>query len=155
MNNAKPPALAYAEDVLGVHNVYEEVQGAQLELDEALTALDKAQDERRDFDHQIEDYEMNVLISERGKHGDMSEAGMTRHLKEVLFKDTDLKILKQKRNSKAGECSGIELDITYAKHRIQILTARMIELGGYFNYLAVTKQAALAEQTNQTTVPQE
>jgi len=152
MNAPKPPALAYAEDVLGVHHVYEEAEGVRIDLDEALTALDKAQDERRNFDQQIEDREMELLIEERGKHPDHSEAAFSRHLKEVLFKNEQLKKLKLMRNAKSGECTGHDIDITYLKVRVTILSARMHELGGYFQYLAVTKQAQLlAEQTNQPT----
>lgn len=153
MNAPKPPALAYAEDQLGVHHVYEEAQGVQSDLDEALSALDKAQDARRELDHKIEDYEMDILVKERGKHPDHSEAAFQRHLKEVLHKDEHLKRLKSERNAKAGECTGIDLDISYLKARVTILSARMIELGGYFQYLAVTKQATLAEQRNQPTQP--
>lgn len=156
MNAPKPPALAYAEDQLGVHNVFDEAQGVQMDLDEALSALDKAQDERRDLDHKIDDREMDILILERGKHADHSEAALSRHLKEVYFKDETLKRLKMERNAKAGECTGLELDISYLKARVTILSARMTELGGYFNYLAVTKLATIqAERTTTPTKPGE
>lgn len=149
MGTVTHPALAYAES-LGVHAVYEEALALEAELDETLTALDKAQDERRSLDEQIDSREMDLLISERGKHPDHSEAAFSRHLKEVHHKDETLKMLKLKRNMKAGEASGLELDREFLKTRIHVRAARLNTLGGYFQYLAAVK---LAEQTTQPTQP--
>lgn len=147
VNAPKPPALAYAEDTLGVHHVWDEAQGVVIDLNEELDGLDKAQDARRALDQKIEDREMDLLIEERGKHPDHSEAAFARHLKEVLHKDETLKKLKSDRNEQAGIVTGHEIEIKYLNARVTILSARMHELGGYFQYLAVTKQAAMAEQT--------
>jgi hypothetical protein len=138
------PAIDYAQIQLGVHTVFDEANTLDALLNDHLTALDKAQDERRNLDLAIEDREMDLLIEERGKHADMSEAAMDRHLRMVRHGDADLKKLKLQRNAKAGECSGIELDIEYTKSRLRTMTARMTELGGYFQYLAACK---LAEKT--------
>lgn len=145
------PALAYAETTLGVHTVFEEANVLDGQLNELLTALDKAQDERRALDESINEAEMDLLIAERGKHPDHSEAAFGRHLKEVVHKDQPLKLLRLKRGMKAGECSGLELDIEYTKSRIRTMQARMVELGGYLQYLAACK---LAEQTTQPTKPE-
>jgi len=153
------PALAYAES-LGIHAVYDEALAFEAELDETLTALDKAQDERRSLDEQIDSREMDLLISERGKHPDHSEAAFSRHLKEVHHKDETLKMLKLKRNMKAGEVSGHELDKEFLKARIHVRASRLVSLGGYFEYLAAVKNAEpppvlvqVAEQTTQPTQP--
>lgn len=151
VNAPKPPALAYAEDVLGVHNVWDEAQGVVIDLNEELDGLDKAQDARRALDQQVEDLKMDILIEERGKHADHTQAAFDRHLKEVYHKHEGLRQLVQQRNMQAGVVTGHEIEITYLKSRVTILSARMTELGGYFQYLAVTKQAALAEQTTQPT----
>lgn len=134
-------ALAYAEGVLGVHKVYEEANQLLVELDQCITALDTAIDARRALDDKISDHEMDILIAERGKHADMSQAGMDRHLKEVYHKDETLKRLRMERNAKAGEASGLELDKGYIEYQLRVKVGRMDELGGYFHFLAVTKQA--------------
>lgn len=146
------PALAYAEVQLGVHKVYDEALQAASELDERLGDLDKAQDLRRALDQEIENLEMDLLIEERGKHPDHSEAAFARHLKEVHHKHDGLKMLKYKRNAAAGECAGAELDIDFIKSRIRIATARMEQLGGYLHYLAAVKQAEPPAQV--VTIPQ-
>ena len=142
-------ALDYAENTLGVHKVFEEALAFEKELDEITTALDKAQDARRDLDAQIEDREMNLLIEERGKHPDHSQAAFDRHLKEVYFKDDTLKRLKMSRDAKSGEVNGLQLDHDFIKQRMRVRAARMEELGGYFSFLAVTKQAELAQSQQQ------
>lgn len=134
-------ALDYAENTLGVHQVHNEANELLEKLDESLDALDQAQDARRALDEQIDDRQMDLLIAERGKHADMSQAGMDRHLKEVYHKDETLRRLKQDRNSKAGEASGLELDIEFIKARLKVKVGRMEELGGYFQYLAAVKNA--------------
>ena len=151
------PALAYAENELGVHQVYKEAQEASLALDELMSDLDKAQDLRRTLDAKIEDMEMDLLIEERSKHPDHSEAAFSRHLKEVQHKNQPLKDLKSQRNAAAGEVSGLELDITYTKARITLLSARMTELGGYLNYLAVVKdvESRVVTVAEKTEKPQE
>lgn len=154
MSQPLPPALQYAEEHLGVHKVFDEANDLDAQLNDYLTALDKAQDDRRELDEKIADHEMSLLIEERGKHPDHSEAAFGRHLKEVYHKDQELKQLRSTRNAKAGECTGLELDIEYTKSRVRTMQSRMVELGGYFQYLAAVKLGAIqAEQTTQP--PQE
>lgn len=152
-------ALEYAEKRLGVHQVHAEAQALLEELNESLNALDSAIDTRRALDERISNYEMDLLIEERGKHPDHSEAAFQRHLKEVTHKDETLKRLRSQRNAKAGEASGLELDIEYTKYRLKVKVARMEELAGYFQFLAAVKNAetstlaytmATGEETNET-----
>lgn len=135
------PALQYAENHLGVHKVHEEAEALLAELDEAMNALDSATDARRSLDESISNYEMDLLIEERGKHPDHSEAAFQRHLKEVQHKDQTLQQMRSKRNAKAGEATGLELDIEHLKYRLKTKNARMHELGGYFQFLAAVKNA--------------
>jgi hypothetical protein len=152
------PALDYAENVLGVHRVYDEANELNDELNKTLDLLDSAIDARRDMDEKIADYEMDLLIAERGKHPDHSEAAFARHLKEVHHKDAQLKMMRQVRNAKSGEVSGLELEIEYIKSQLKVKVARMEVLGGYFRFLAVTKEAELqnnsANSANSTGVTQ-
>lgn len=136
--------VQYAEQELGVHSIYSESQAMLASLDEMVTDLDKAIDERRNLDEQISDHEMDLLIVERGKHADHSEAAFARHLKEVTFKDQALKRLKHDRNAKAGEVSGLELDIEYTKYKIKVAVARMNMLQGLLQFYAAAKLSETA-----------
>lgn len=147
------PALAYAEGTLGVHEVYEEALALNSELDQLLNNKDTALDEKRTIDDQYVDREMEILIEERGKHPDHSQAAMDRHLKEVFHNDEDLKRLRLLKNAKAAEVSGIDLDIEYNKARRAVAVARMNELAGYFQYLAASKYGEIETRRNQQTQP--
>lgn len=145
------PALEYAENNLGVHKVQTEADALLESLDNSITALDAAQDVRRKADDQISNREMDLLIEERGKHPDHSEAAFGRHLKEVYYKDVTLKELRSKRTTAQMEVSGLELDIEVIKYRLKVKVARMNELCGYFNYLAVVKYASLQQNNTDNT----
>jgi hypothetical protein len=147
------PSLTYAEETLGVHQVYEEALALNTALDELLTAKDKALDEKRNLEDEVADRKINILIEERGKHPDESQAAMDRHLKEVYHKDEELKRLQLLANAKAAEVSGIDLDIEYNRARRAVAVARMNELGGYFQFLAVTKLAQIEARKTTPTQP--
>lgn len=140
--SAGHPALNYAEQTLGVHRVYEEAEALLIELDSVMNAFDAAVDARRTLDEKIEDHQMDVMILLRGQlGGEISQAAFDKRLKETYHKDETLKRLRMDRNAKAGEASGLELDIEHVKYRLKVKVGRMEELGGYFRFLAVTKQS--------------
>lgn len=137
------PALDYAENFLGVHRVQEEADALLTQLNDAMNALDAAIDARRNLDEKIEDHQMDVMIALRGTlGGEISQAAFDKRLKETYHKDETLKRLRMERNAKAGEASGLELDVKYIEAQLRVKVARMEELGGYFNYLAAVKNAA-------------
>lgn len=135
--------VTYAEETLGVHRVYEEVVAKRNELDDILGELSDKRDKRRVIEQGISDREMDIVSDERGKHPDMSEAGMTRHLKTVFAKDPLIAPLRQQLLELNNDIDGLEFDKAMAEYDIKIGLARMNELGGYLQYLAVAKLAAI------------
>lgn len=135
------PALAYAEVTLGVHLCYDAAVLAHSQLDEVVTDLDKAHDQRRTITEQVADREADLLIAERGKHSDMSATALDQHMKTVKRKDTMLTELRNQLNIVQGSINGLEYDSDMLKLRIKIEVARMEELGGYLQYLSAIKQA--------------
>lgn len=134
-------ALEYAEKDLGVHTSYEEAKllgekGVSLRED-----LKKAIKSRRAFDDLISDREMELLIEQRGKHSDLSQAAMDRRIKEVHYRDKVLKELRSSRGVVAQEATDLELDIEANERRLKVSVARLEELAGYFNFLAALKNA--------------
>jgi hypothetical protein len=142
-------ALTYAEVTLGVHACYERANETQAQLDEVLTALDKAQDARRLLVEQIADREADLLIAEQGKHASQSATWMDQHMRTAKQKDTMLAGLRAQLRDSHGEIGGLEYDVEAFKARVRIECARMEELGGYFNYLAAIKQAENLTKTTQ------
>ena len=75
-----PNPVAYAEDTLGVHEILEGVIAAREKLDkEILTTWANARDAKRKAESDLEDREMELVISERGKHPDISETAFRGH----------------------------------------------------------------------------
>lgn len=144
------PAVAYAEDTLGVHEILEGVIAAREKLDkEILTTWANTRDAKRKAESDLEDREMTVIIEERGKNPDISETAFRGHLKEVLFKDSEWRRIRDHIRSLADDIDGAEVDRKLAERDIEIGCARMVQLGGYFNYLASAKNASIANKTSE------
>ena len=139
-------AMAYAEEVLGVHSEYEKAVTARNSLDACLTSLSEARDKRRTLEAKVADREMDISADERGHHPDMSAAAMERHLKVAFAKDEQLSILRTELLGVNGDIDGLECDKTMHEIDIKIAVARLGELGGYFHYLAAVKEAQTAEK---------
>lgn len=145
-------AIAYAEDELGAHKTYNDALAAQRDLDIALVDLDEGQDAKRSLVDQIADHEAMILGVERGKHSEQSATWLEGHMKEVRRTDETLRKLREELNDAEAKISGSQMDREAAKARVQIYSSRLIELGGYFQYLAAVKLAA--NNTAKTTTPE-
>lgn len=136
----KSKALAYAEDTLGVHEVYEKALQAREELDATFSDLDSFYSKRREILDSITDREIEITVEERSQHPEASEAALERAAKISRSKDESLRKLRTELNHIESDIDGRKFDRSIAEHDIQIATARMIELGGYFGYLVQIKQ---------------
>jgi chromosome segregation ATPase len=145
------PGLAYAEVQLGVHSVYAEAQDLLRQYDELITRLDKAIDDKRILEDKINDRHMDISMDERGKHPDHSEAAMSRHLKELFHQDATLKQLRQQHTAAAADLSGTELEMKLTEAQLRVVTARLTQMGGYFQYLAAIKLGEI--ETKKPTQP--
>jgi hypothetical protein len=138
-------ALKYAEDTLGVHVVHDSAVAARDALDKVLTELGQARDARRSLSEQVADREIELLMSERGKHPEMSAAAMDKHLKVAYHVDEQLRHVRGLLRAKTEEIEGLEYDVQMYEHDIKIAVARMHELGGYMVYLAAVKTTTPAQ----------
>lgn len=144
-------ALAYAEDTLGVHRVYDDAAGFRIKLDEILTELSAARDKKRDLEFRLSDQEQLIAADEWGKHPDMAQTRMDKHLKSAFWKSDDWRTLREQLSSVTGEVEGLEYDKSIMETDIKIAVARMTELGGYLQFLAAVKIASVyAEETKET-----
>jgi hypothetical protein len=139
-------AIKYAEETLGVHSVHEQALAARNQLDEVLTELGNKRDSLRDKEWALQDREMEVAGDERGRHPDMSATGMEKHLKIALQNDDATRELREQISHIRSDIEGLEYDRSIAEHDIKIACARMNELTGYFQYLAIVKDVANRRQ---------
>lgn len=108
-------------------------------MDEAMTEVAKQKDLRRTLDDAIATRELEIYSDERGKHADLSQAALERHLKVETHRDPQLVELRSKLSACISSIEGFEYDIRAFETDVRIAVARMNELGGYFNYLAAIK----------------
>lgn len=146
-------ARKYAEDVLRVHTVYETTQLAAESLDDELTRLDKAQDDKRKLEDEYADREIELISEMRGLHPNMSDTRFKSEFRGWERMDPELKRIRSELNIVKSVIQGVEIDVEMYRTRIKIGCARMTELGGYLNYLAGVMTQA--EKTNKTDRTQE
>lgn len=134
-------SVDYAEK-LGLNSVYDQACVSRDRLDEALTSLSELRDKKRELEARKHSREMDVSIDEHGKHHDMSQAALDRHLKAVYHKDAELIEIRNDLLQVTNDIEGVEFDLELYKTDIKIAVSRLHELGGYFQFMAVIKQAA-------------
>lgn len=145
-------ALKYAEDQLGVHTVFEETVELTAELDTLLGELDKAQDAKRLLIEEYADREVELISEMRGVHPNMSDTRFKSEFKGWERTDKVLHELRAKQADAQATIQGLDYDLEVVRTRIKVGTARMVELGGYLQYLAAVKIAAQS-QADKTTTP--
>ena len=136
-------ALQYAEDVLGVHAVYAEVQDQVQRLDDLLGELDKARDARRLLEDEHADREVELIHEKRSAHPSMSDTRFKSEFKGWERTDGKLRELRGKLATVNADIQGLDYDLEITRARIRVGSSRMEELGGYLNYLAAVKNAAV------------
>lgn len=137
-------AIDYAETKLEVHEILARTVEAREKLDEIYTILANNRDKKRALTHRIESREMDLAIAERGKHTDMSQAQMDKHLRMVIHQDEALIEARRELREVEDTLDGAEFDRRLEEKTIEIGCARMNELGGYLNYLAAVKSASVS-----------
>lgn len=140
-------AVAYAEDRLGVHTVYEDVVQHRNALDDLFTQIALQKDRRRTLEQQLQDREIDITSDEVGKHPGMSQAALDRHLKLEIPKDPEVRQIKSDLADTISQIEGLEYDIRVTETDVKIAVGRMTELGGYLQYLAAVKTAESAKSS--------
>lgn len=135
-------AIKYAEETLGIHEVFEETVEAKNKLDKILTEISEKRDQLRDKEFLLADKEMEIASDERGKHADMSATAMEKHLKIAYSNDGAVRGFREEIARLKSDIEGLEYDRSIEEHTIKIGCARMTQLGGYFQYLSVIKALA-------------
>lgn len=133
-------ALEYAEQNLGVHEVYGEAKAARDTLQNVIDNLIGARFKKREWESVLADREMELVIEERGKHPEFSATAMDAHMKRIKHTDEKCKNLRIEIAGHTNAIDALEHSKTMAEYDIKIAVARLQELGGYLEYLAAVKQ---------------
>ena len=143
-------ALRYVEG-LGLNTVYDGALESRKGLEDKLMVLNDLRNRRRTVESFKADCEMEVIESERSKHTDMSQAAMERHLKVVFSNHADIREANEELILLAGQIELTEHEVEVLKTDIKIATARLEELGGYFQFMAVLKQSEASRKSSEST----
>lgn len=126
----------YAENELGVHKVHEEATHARGEIVGEHTGLLEAKSERRRISEAILDREAEIWRELRNQHPELSATALDGKAKLERRIDDDLRTLRNGLADAQFNEEAIELRIKDLNRKIDIATARMIQLGGYLPFLA-------------------
>jgi hypothetical protein len=136
-------AIRYAEDTLGAHEPLDKATAALGDLKTLHTRIGDTKMKRRIVRERIADREVDVYVEVSSTHPESSKTAIEAMTKNARQKDPQL-------TADRGELDSLEAILEHDEYlarehelTIKISEARMIELGGYFNYLAVTKFASL------------
>jgi hypothetical protein len=139
-------ALDYVETELGVHQVHEQAQSSHKWLGELQHDLVDKRKRRRELDQYLLDREMVIAEEVATKHADQSQAARDRLLKVAINNDGDIRETRDELATLAWSIDKIEYAIERTNQDIKIAVARMHELQGLLQFMAVIKQA---QQTRQ------
>lgn len=136
-------AIDYAEVTLGVHSVYANTLAARKQFDELQKEAAKLRVERRRAEEAVEDYEMDLSTTERGTRPSMSATAFKEHMKGKLHANDLFRELKKKVADLDQRLDLLGDDMRVLDKDIRIGCSRMEQLGGYLQYLAAVKSAAM------------
>ena len=137
----------YAEQVVGVNAPWQEVNDLDVELETQDAERIACFGRIRRLEEQIAYEEQIIVGHERGTYqGSMT--AFKDHIKTVLATAPDLIALRNKLYDERELHDTLEGDVHRIQYRIRSLNSRMVELGGYFYYLAVNKEVSANRPTS-------
>lgn len=137
---AKPRAIAYAEDVLEVHKVYQGAEGIWEHYNVALEDQRKARGNLRDYQEKLTWRETEISEELHAK-ALPSQAAFDRELKRLISNDEGCVQFNQMLNKVKDDLDEADLLVKTFGAKLKLLTARIEQLSGYFTYLAACKTA--------------
>jgi hypothetical protein len=140
-------AVTYAEVELGVHEAYNEALRTLNESRVYGDTIVNYRDKIREIEARIAYREVQIMDDEWTKHPEMAVTRMDKHVKAAQLKDEELQELHSSLRTIKRMLDESELAKAGFEGMVRIESARMIELGGYLQYLAAAKTAQLVRAT--------
>ena len=145
-------ALTYVEG-LGLNSVYDNALAARKELEEKHVELHEVRSERRRLEALRQDLEMEVAEFRRSVNPDLSVSAFDRQLKIDLSNNADVRETKEALAELANRSDLLEWEVSVLETDIKIAVARLHELGGYFQFMAVLKSISEAREAREAKRP--
>lgn len=137
-SSAAQRAVSFAERQ-GLNSVYEEAKNLEDDLRVINKESTRLADVKREILEKISVVEADLTLNERAKESAMSATAFEQHIKLVIRKDRNLQSLRLELRTAQSQHDYMEANSKEVIEQIRLRTARLNELGGYFNYLAAIR----------------
>jgi len=149
-----PKALSYAEDSLGVHRTWIELQGVSAHLQDLYRQQAGFESETRSLDYQIEQRKNQILHAlYNTPTKEMSQAAQDRAYRLACAEDEQLSSIQETRLDAMARRDQVAAEIRGAEQNHKAYVARLRELDGYFQYLSSVKTAETMANFNKSEWP--
>lgn len=148
-------SIEYAEQKLGVHSQNNEAREYLALLDSVIALLIEARSTRRGIEDQLADLEIDIQVDETSRHPSTSATALKEHLKVAIRKHEGHANLRSSLLAAQNQVDRLELDRSRIENHLKVSVARLAELGGYLQYLAAIKLAAVGTTSATPTTPAE
>lgn len=136
--------VEYAEQELGVHTVYEELEAALLIHEECSGRVSACRVQIRRIEAEIADKEAEILDQVWADHSGESGAEKERIYKRKVSNSSTIRRLKADVRDHEDELEREKAAQHHASLKCAALSARLTELGGLLTFYAAAKLAAAA-----------
>jgi hypothetical protein len=136
-------AIAYAEDTLGVHRTWTDVQALQAQLNDLYQMHAGFLSESRKLEWESDNRRNQILVEESSNNPEMTPTAFERHMRLAYAGDETLEAIAKLKVDVMARRDGAEASIKSVERNHVGHVARLKELGGYFEFLAVTKAAQM------------
>lgn len=139
-----PNPVQYAEETLGVHDVWAECRERLAQHDASRTTYLDAVAQLRDLKAAVQTREAEITSDQRGEHPDMKITAFKEHLKVAFEEDTVHTAYRDEIAEQEIRRDNAESEMRHHELGIRALTARMHELAGLLEFYGAAKRASKA-----------
>ena len=133
-------ALAYAEDDLGIHKIYDETQELHRYLEGLYNTRAGLETESRKLVTDMERRKMEIINTALSAAPEESVAAHERRVRSDLSLDEAYQTMVDRSNEIMSHRDGVSATISGAENNMKAHIARMKLLGGFMEFCASVKQ---------------
>lgn len=145
MSDAQPKKatpVTYAEDNLGVHEVYNNSMAAHDDLNASLGDHAREAKELRRLHDEVDTREYELATEVRASDPTISQEALKRAIRDAQQTDESIIALRRSIRDAQDRQEDAQALVEMNKYRLRVLSARMNELGGLLAFYAAVKSSS-------------
>ena len=135
--------VTYAEQTLGVHDVYRKAEARLDELQAAQAAATDARRVIRMAKDELADREREITNERRAENHEMTDTAFKKAIKEWIAADKEHQRIQVKLREAESDRDAADADVKRHEHGVRVHAARMEELAGLLHFYAAVNQASI------------